>query len=82
MTDREKRWAGYAGGLFGLVVGRALADELPTTSLAVMIVAGLWFVVWLIRDNLRFKAEVAEHRRQLEERKAAHRASKEAARKR
>ena len=80
MTDRETRWAGYAGSLIGLAFSRVLADRFPTAAFLLTIAMGAIFVIWLIRDSLRFRKEVAEHQRHLAERKAAHRAAKEEAR--
>ena len=80
MRDREHRWAGYAGGLLGFILARGIAQRFPVASLVVTVAAALWFVAWLVRDSLRFRREVAEHRRQLAERRAIARAAKERAR--
>ena len=79
MRQRE-RWAWFGGTYVGCAVGRALAHRHPLASFVAVCATGAWFLGWLLRDNLQFRNEVAEQRRRLDERKAAVRAARDAAR--
>ena len=77
MTDRTVRWAWFGGSYIGAMLTRGLAHRFPSASAITFCATAAWFLLWLARDNLQFKREVAEQRRRLAERKAAVRAAKE-----
>jgi len=79
MKERE-RWAWYGGSFVGAGVTRALAHRYPVASFVAFCATVVWFLVWLLRDNLQFRNEVAAQRQRLDERKAAVRAARDAAR--
>ena len=80
MKEREMRWVWYGGSFLGLMVTRALGHRFPVASVIAFCATGVWFGGWLMRDNLRFKNEIAAQRQRLAERKAAVRAARDSAR--
>jgi hypothetical protein len=79
MKERE-RWAWFGGTFVGCGACRALAHRHPLGSFVALCAVVAWNLGWLLRDNLQFRNEVAAQRQRLDERKAAFRAAKDAAR--
>jgi arginine exporter protein ArgO len=71
---RLVKWLGWA---LGLGLTRVLPQRITTPAL---VVGGVAFLGWLVWDTAKTKRETAEHLRRIEERKQAHRQSKDAER--
>ena len=69
------------GGVFlGSTIGRALAKANNERGTIIASSAtAVWFLGWLVADNLLFKKEIAAQKERLAERRAAVRAAKYAA---
>jgi hypothetical protein len=79
MTERQIRRVWFGGLFFGLAVTRLLGRRFPIGSAVAFCASAVWFVVWLVVDNLRFRKEIASQRQRLDQRRAAVRAAKDAA---
>lgn len=80
MNERVARALWFGGSFVGAMITRGLGHRSPLGSAIAICATAVWFLGWLMRDNLRFKKEVAIQRQQLAERRAAVRAARDAAR--